>query len=71
MGFCLLLLFSGFFLIYVLEDGTDKSLAKLKCFEPSRHGRIFQIVPGIAVKPHMGCSSEAPYVALASLCVIT
>lgn len=49
----LLLLGLGFFHFIDLEDGTDESLAKLKCFEPSGHGRIFQIVPCIAVKPQV------------------
>lgn len=29
--------FGGFFYIIVLKDGTDESLAKLKCFEPAGH----------------------------------
>jgi len=53
VGFVSVAVGLGFFYFIVLEDGTDESLAKLKCFEPSGCGRLFQIVPCIAVKPQV------------------
>lgn len=50
-GLGLLLLIFSVFYFMVLEDGTDESLSKLKCFEPAGHGKLFHIVPCIAVKP--------------------
>lgn len=50
--------FFGVFLVYFLEDGTDESLANLKCFESSGHGRLFQIVLCIAVKPQVTTSHQ-------------